>query len=238
MVGVGLEIKTLATVSDGRGEFREEHQSPYAPKEVTKKRRRLAKSLSSRNKVLSLGKSHRRISSRPPGRLARIDARTANIRADATHKATTDLCRTCAEIVLEDMSVQGMMANHKIAGTMNDAAFFEFRRQIDYKAKSYACKVTIAPWFFPSSKLCREDVWTKQPKSHIEGSRLDVPRMSRRAPARSECGSKFSRSHREFTGDSLDCGIQKNCGSLAMRTWQWSGQLWLRAQTRTGNWPL
>ena len=105
-------------------------------------------------------------------RLARIDARTANIRADATHKATTDLCRTCSEIVLEDLSVQGMMANHKIAGAISDAAFFEFRRQIDYKAKRYACKVTIAPWFFPSSKLCskcgqsnenltlRDRVWT------------------------------------------------------------------------------
>ena len=105
-------------------------------------------------------------------RLARIDARTANIRADATHKATTDLCRTCSEIVLEDLSVQGMMANHKIAGAISDAAFFEFRRQIDYKAKRYACKVTIAPRFFPSSKLCskcgqsnenltlRDRVWT------------------------------------------------------------------------------
>ena len=97
---------------------------------------------------------------------------TANIRADATHKATTDLCRTCSEIVLEDLSVQGMMANHKIAGAISDAAFFEFRRQIDYKAKRYACKVTIAPRFFPSSKLCskcgqsnenltlRDRVWT------------------------------------------------------------------------------
>jgi IS605 OrfB family transposase len=161
-------------------------------------------------------------------RLARIDARTANIRADATHKATTDRCRTCAEIVLEDLSVQGMMANHKIAGAISDAAFFEFRRQIDYKAKRYACKVTIAPWFFPSSKLCSR-VWTEQRKSHVEGSRLDVPRMWRRAPARSECGSKFSKSRREFTGDSLDCRIERY-GDLAMRTWQWSGQLWLGTQ--------
>jgi len=102
----------------------------------------------------------------------RIDARTANIRADATHKATTDLCRTCSEIVLEDLSVQGMMANHKIAGAISGAALFEFRRQIDYKAKRYACKVTIAPRSFPSSKLCskcghsndnltlRDRVWT------------------------------------------------------------------------------
>src|SRR5208282_2295994 len=68
-----------------------------------------------------------------------------------------------------------------------------------------------------------------QRKSHVERSRLDVPRMWRRAPARSECGSKFSKSRREFTGDSLDCRIERY-GDLAMRTWQWSGQLWLGTQ--------
>jgi putative transposase len=171
VVGVDLGIKTLATVSDGRGEFHEEHQSPYARKKVAKKRRRLAKSLSCKHGPES-GKKPSQNFVKAARRLARIDARTANIRADATHKATTDLCRTCSEIVLEDLSVQGMMANHKIAGAISDAAFCEFRRQIDYKAKRYACKVTIAPRFFPSSKLCskcgqsnenltlRDRVWT------------------------------------------------------------------------------
>src|SRR5208282_3049012 len=68
-----------------------------------------------------------------------------------------------------------------------------------------------------------------QRKSHVERSRLDVPRMWCRSPARSECGSKFSKSRREFTGDSLDCRIE-GYGDLAMRTWQWSGQLWLGTQ--------
>ncbi len=171
VVGIDLGIKTLATVADGRGEFHAEHQSPYARKKVAKKRRRLAKSLSCKQGP-EPGKKPSKNFVKAARRLARIDARTANIRADATHKATTDLCRTCSEIVLEDLSVQGMMANHKIAGAISDAAFFEFRRQIDYKAKRCACKVTIAPRFFPSSKLCskcgqsndnltlRDRVWT------------------------------------------------------------------------------
>ncbi len=149
VVGVDLGISTLATVSDDR----EPYQSPYARKKLSKKRRRLAKAMS-RKQGPAPGTKPSKNFVKAARLLARLEARIANIRIDATHKATTDLCRTCSEIVLEDLSVQGMMANHKLAGAISDAAFCEFRRQVEYKAKRYACKVTSAPRFFPSSKMC------------------------------------------------------------------------------------
>jgi putative transposase len=149
VVGIDLGISTLATVSDDR----EPYRSPYARKELSKKRRRLAKAMS-RKRGPAPGTKPSRNFVKASRRLAKLEARIANIRIDATHKATTDLCRTCAEIVLEGLSVQGMMANHKLAGALADAAFGEFKRQVEYKAKRYACKVTPAPRFFPSSKMC------------------------------------------------------------------------------------
>lgn len=149
VVGVDLGISTLATVSDDR----EPYQSPYARKKLSKKRRRLAKAMS-RKQGPAPGKKPSRNFLKAKRKLARLEARIANIRIDATHKATADLCRTCSEIVLEDLSVQGMMANHKLADALSDAAFHEFRRQVEYKAKRYASKVTPAPRFFPSSKMC------------------------------------------------------------------------------------
>jgi putative transposase len=153
VVGVDLGIKTLATISDATSEYRRDVPNPQPGKKMAAKRRRLAKAMS-RKEGPAPGKKPSANYLKASRILARLDARIANIRIDATHKATTDLCQTCSEIVLEDLSVQGMMANHKLAGSIADAGFYEFRRQVDYKAKRYACTVTIAPRFFPSSKTC------------------------------------------------------------------------------------
>jgi putative transposase len=153
VVGVDLGIKTLATVSDKSGTYRKTYESPRPRKALAGKRRRLAKAMS-RKQGPAPGKRPSANFLKANRALARLEARIANIRIDATHKATTDLCRTCSEIVLEDLSVQGMLANHKLAGSIADSGFHEFRRQVEYKAKRYACTVTIAPRFFPSSKMC------------------------------------------------------------------------------------
>jgi putative transposase len=153
VVGVDLGIKTLATISDASGQYRQDVLSPRPGKKLAAKRRRLAKAMS-RKQGPAPGNRPSANYLKVSRVLARLDARIANIRIDATHKATTDLCRTCSEIVLEDLSVQGMLANHKLAGSIADVGFSEFRRQVEYKANRYACTVTIAPRFFPSSKTC------------------------------------------------------------------------------------
>ena len=45
------------------------------------------------------------------------------------------------------------MKNHKLAQSIGDASFYEFRRQIEYKAKWNGRTVIIANRFYPSSKL-------------------------------------------------------------------------------------
>src|SRR5260370_35175375 len=49
------------------------------------------------------------------GRLARIHARVANVRADALHKATSDLAGRYETIVAEDLNGTGMLANRRLA---------------------------------------------------------------------------------------------------------------------------
>jgi putative transposase len=122
-----------------------------------KKRRRLGKALA-RKQGPSPDEAPSKNFLKAKRRLARLEARIADIRIDATHEATTDLCRTCSHLVLEDLSVQGMPANHKLANSLADVGLSEFRRQVEYKAKRYACTVTFAPRFFPSSKMCSKYV--------------------------------------------------------------------------------
>lgn len=47
-----------------------------------------------------------------------------------------------------------MMKNHTLAKSISDVSFFEFKRQLTYKAKFYGNTIIEADRFYPSSKTC------------------------------------------------------------------------------------
>jgi putative transposase len=57
-------------------------------------------------------------------------------------------------IVLEDLNVVGMMANHKVARAIGDVGLGEFRRQVAYKCDWYGIELQLADRWYPSSKRC------------------------------------------------------------------------------------
>lgn len=142
VVGVDLGIKALATTSGG--ETYENNKHLYAQ---DKKLRRLARQLSRKQK----GSNNRE---KARVRLARLHERIANQRRDDIHKATTDIVRKYDVICIENLKTKGMMQNHKLARAVGDAAFFEFRREIEYKAAWYGKTVSVVDTFYPSSQLC------------------------------------------------------------------------------------
>ena len=141
-VGVDLGITTLATLSSG-----EAIPGPKAHTSLLKRLRRSSRSLSRKQRGS-------RNAARARRRLARLHARIANIRRDATHKATTKLARTYRRIGIEDLNVRGMARNRRLARSIMDGGFFEFRRQLEYKARFYGATVIVANRWFPSSKTC------------------------------------------------------------------------------------
>jgi putative transposase len=64
------------------------------------------------------------------------------------------LAKNHSQVVIEDLNVSGMLKNHCLAGSIADASFYEFRRQLDYKSSWYGSKLIIADRFYPSSQLC------------------------------------------------------------------------------------
>jgi putative transposase len=86
--------------------------------------------------------------------LARLHARIANVRRDFTHKLTTRLCRENQAVVIEDLNVSGMLANHKLARAIGDVGFYEIRRQLHYKAARTGTLIVLADRWYPSSRLC------------------------------------------------------------------------------------
>jgi putative transposase len=141
-VGVDLGITVLATLSQGTP-----IHGPKAHKAILQRLRRSSRALSRK-------KRGSRNAARARRRLARLHARIANIRRDATHKATTMLAKTYRRIGIEDLNVRGMARNRHLARSIMDGGFFEFRRQLEYKARFYGATVVVADRWFPSSKTC------------------------------------------------------------------------------------
>ena len=140
--GVDLGINRLAQVSDGTP-----FENPRALQQSLTKIKRLHRMVSRREK----GSANRK---QAVQQLAKAYARTANIRKDALHQATSWLARTKSAIMLEDLNVSGMMRNHHLARSIGDVGMYEFRRQLAYKGTWYGCEVRLADRFYPSTKRC------------------------------------------------------------------------------------
>jgi putative transposase len=141
-VGVDLGVSTLATLSTG-----ETIPGPKPHKALLDRLRRLSRSLSRKQK----GSANR---AKAKAKLARLHARISHIRQDALHKLTTDLTRRFHTIGIEDLNVRGMVKNRHLARSIMDMGFFEFRRQLEYKAAMRGGQVVVADRFFASSKTC------------------------------------------------------------------------------------
>jgi putative transposase len=141
VVGVDLGITALATLSEGS-----KVAAPTPLRRYLQKLKRLSRSLSRKQR----GSRNR---AKAKTKLARLHRRVADIRVDALHQLTTSLTRY-RTIVIEDLNVAGMLANRNLSRAIADVGFFEFRRQLRYKAAMAGSTIVVADRWFPSSKLC------------------------------------------------------------------------------------
>ena len=142
-VGVDLGVKSLAVLSNGK-----HFENPKALRRYTKLLARAQRQLARKQN----GSKRRK---KALLRVRRIHKRIADIRADATHKATRHIADHYGFVAIEDLNVSGMMKNHRLAGAVGDANFYEFRRQVGYKIAWVNGTVAVIDRWFPSSRLCR-----------------------------------------------------------------------------------
>ncbi len=165
-VGVDLGVSALATLSTG-----EKVEGPKAHKALLCRLQRLSRGLSRKVK----GSENRK---KAKVKLSRLHARIGNVRSDSLHQLTTDLTRRFHTIGIEDLNVRGMVKNRHLSRAVSDMGFFEFRRQLDYKAAKRGGMIVVADRWYPSSKTCS-----------CCGHKLETLPLSVREWTCPECGS-------------------------------------------------
>jgi len=142
VVGVDFGVRKLATLSDGTN-----FESNRKLRNSLKKLKKLQRKLSCKKKG-----SNRRAKAKL--KVAKLHYRIANQRQALLHEVSDYITANFGTIVLEDLNIKGMLKNHKLALSIQDAGLGELRRQIEYKAKLRGNNIIFVDRFYPSSKTC------------------------------------------------------------------------------------
>lgn len=146
-VGVDRGISSLCVAADANGVLTQSFEGVKTLKQAQAK-------LKAANQALARTTPGSQGRQRARSRLAKRHRKVANTRRHLVHQASKILVDRCQVLVIEDLNVEGMVRNRRLARSISDAAMGELSRQILYKAKWHGVEVRVADRFFPSSKTC------------------------------------------------------------------------------------
>ena len=141
-IGIDLGVKDFIVTSDG-----EVFENLHFKKSESKKLIKIQKQLS-RKQNGSNNRNKSRI------KLAKVYKRITDKKQYYLHQVSNYLIDENQVICMEDLNVKGMLRNHKLAESIQELNFGEFRRMLEYKANWYGRKLVFVDRFYPSSKTC------------------------------------------------------------------------------------
>ena len=142
--GLDLGIKSFCTTNDGNVV-----ENPKYLKKSLTKLAKLQKELSRKTK----GGSNR---NKARIKVARQYEKISNQRKDFLQKLSTELVKNNDIICIETLKVKDMIENqnHNFAREVLDVSWYEFTRQLKYKANWYGKQIIKVDTYYPSSQLC------------------------------------------------------------------------------------
>ena len=142
-VGIDLGLTDLIITSDGIKFQRVSRQLEKANQLLKKAQKKLAK-----KEKGSKAREKARI------RVARLYARITRIRNDYYHNISTWLVSNYDAIYVENLNVNGMLKNHRMARVIQEAAWSTLVGMIGYKSNWYGKTFHQIDRWYPSSKMC------------------------------------------------------------------------------------
>ena len=142
VIGLDLGIKDFI-VDSNRNRYENKHFYKNKEQKLKKLQRQLSKKQNGSNNRNKL-----------KIKLAKVHEKIRNQRLNYLHQITSKIVNENQIICIEDLNVNGMMQNHKLAKSIQELSLFEFRRQLEYKCRWYGRQLIIIDRFYPSSKLC------------------------------------------------------------------------------------
>lgn len=142
MVGLDLGIKDFAVTSDGQV-IENFHFKKNEESRLKRLQRQISKKI-----VGSKNREKARL------RFAKLNEKIRNKKLNFLRDVTNHLIDENQVIVMEDLNVKGMVRNHKLAESISEVNWGEFRRRLAYKAAWHGRQLVFIDRFYPSSKRC------------------------------------------------------------------------------------
>ena len=89
-------------------------------------------------------------------RVAKAFERLTNQKKAYIHGVVNQLLVCYDTIFMEDLNVQGMVKNHKLAKAIQEVGFYQFKQVLINKTINSDKKVVLVGRFYPSSKTCHK----------------------------------------------------------------------------------
>jgi putative transposase len=141
-IGIDLGLVFLAVTSAG-----EKIAPPKFLRSALKRLRRLQRHLKHKQK----GSNRLAVARR---QVAKLHATIADKRLDFLHQLSTRIIRENQTVVLEDLNVSGMLKNKKLARSIADAGWRQFRTLLESKALQYGRQLVVINRWLPTSQVC------------------------------------------------------------------------------------
>jgi len=142
VAGIDMGVKYFLTTSDGIAIEPINTYRKYEKKLKKEQRRLSIKEKGSENRKKQIVK------------VKKLYQKIRDARTDFNHKISTAIAKHYGTVVVEDLNTQGMTQNHKLAKSISDQGWYQFRRMLEYKLQWRGGEMIEIGMFDPSSKMC------------------------------------------------------------------------------------
>lgn len=116
-------------------------------------------------------------------KVAKISERVANQRRYFQDVESAKIARENEFVSMEDLHIQNMQKNHKLAGAIADASWGSFKTKVAYKVQEHGGVFVAVDTFFPSSQTCSVCGYQNKETKNLKIRKWTCP----------ECGTEHDR---------------------------------------------